>query len=109
MEKHRPQAMNRSDFNKIVIEEKQVCLVCFMATWSKPSREMEDPVAEVTDRWYSIVPVYTVDPDEEPFIMAEYSVNAVPTFILFKDGQAKEKVVGIRTADEINQYVADNI
>ena len=109
MDRHKPQPMDRELFQKEVIENKKTCLICFMAPWSEPSREMEDTIVEVTHLWYGTVPVYVIDPDEEPFIMDKYSVAAVPAYIMFKNGEPGPKVVGIRTAEPINNYVASSM
>lgn len=107
MEKHKPQPMDREAFHTVVIDSKKTCLVCFMAQWSEPSRQMDQPVIDITHKWYGLVPVYLIDPDEEPFIMSEYSINAVPTLVMFRDGQAVDRIVGIRTPGQIDKFVRD--
>ena len=105
MDRRKPQPMDREAFKCRVAEGKGICLVCFMGQWSEPSRQMDPLVEDLTDKWYGILPVYVIDPDEEPFITAENSVTAVPTFIIFKDGQEIDRIVGIRTGEQLEKFV----
>ena len=107
MGKHEPQPMDRQLFRETA-EGGKTCMVCFMAEWSQPSREMNDIIADITHKWYGSVPVYVVDPDEEPFIMSEYSVNAVPAFIIFRGGREAGRIVGLRTFEQMDRFIEEN-
>ncbi len=47
--------------------------------------------------------------DENPETLARFGIGGIPTLILFKDGELKEKVVGVQPKSQliglIDQYV----
>ena len=108
MDRHKPQPMDRELFQKEVIENKKTCLICFMAPWSEPSREMEDTIVEVTHLWYGTVPVYVIDPDEEPFIMDKYRWRRYRHISCSKRRTGAEGCWNT-DAEQINNYVASSM
>ncbi|OJD26905.1 thioredoxin [Blastomyces percursus] len=65
---------------------------CF-ATWCGPCKAIAPKLVEFSDA-YPNVGFYKVDVDECPDIAQELGVRAMPTFILFKDGQKVDEVLG---------------
>ena len=58
---------------------------------------LQTPTDLVTNRMSSTYPsarFYKVDVDELPEVAQELSIRAMPTFMLFKDGQEVATVVG---------------
>ena len=67
-------------------------LDCY-AEWCGPCKS----IAPKLDQWseeYTDVKFYKVDVEKVPDVAQELGVSAMPTFILFKDGQKVTEVVG---------------
>jgi len=47
-----------------------------------------------------------VNADEAPEIMSKYGVRNIPTFIFEQNGEVVEKLVGVLSADKLNEIVA---
>ena len=84
--------INNENFEKIIAGEKPV-LVDFFATWCGPCQMMLPIVGEIAKE-NDDFSVATLDIDENTAIAAKYGVMSVPTFIVFKDGQEKARMLG---------------
>ncbi|KAH9432780.1 hypothetical protein MCOR02_007459 [Pyricularia oryzae] len=83
---------NAQDF-KDALKSHKFVLVDFFATWCGPCRAIAPKIAEWSDAFPNIHYV-KVDVDEVPDVAQEYNVRAMPTFLLFKDGEKVDEVVG---------------
>ena len=71
-----------------LIQSSQPVLVDFFAHWCGPCKAMEPVVKEVAQAINGKARVVKVDIDKQQQIARQYNVNAVPTFMIFKDGNA---------------------
>jgi len=74
-------------FNQLIQSEQPV-LVDFFATWCGPCKAMEPIIKDVAHAVQGKARVVKVDIDKQTQLARQYSVQAVPTFIIFKNGNA---------------------
>lgn len=87
-----------SDFNQLINDDKPT-LVDFFATWCGPCR-MQGPILEdVKNKIGDAANIIKVDIDKNEELAARYNVRSVPTLILFKNGEAVWRTVGLQQAD----------
>ncbi|MEZ3521651.1 MAG: thioredoxin [Muribaculaceae bacterium] len=87
-----------NDFQAIINESKPT-LVDFFATWCGPCR-MQSPILEdVKSKAGDKANVIKIDIDKNQELAARYNVRSVPTLIIFKNGEALWRAVGLQTAD----------
>ncbi|OAP63048.1 thioredoxin [Fonsecaea erecta] len=89
---------SKSSFNTSVVEapaDRLVVLDCF-ATWCGPCKVIAPEVAKFSEsaEFKEKVDFYKVDVDEVPDVAQELGVRAMPTFMIFKNGQKVAEVVG---------------
>ena len=97
-----------SDFNQLIGENKPT-LVDFFATWCGPCR-MQAPILEtVKQRVGDKANILKVDIDQNQELAARYNVRSVPTLILFKNGEAVWRTVGVQQADELERRIHDHL
>ena len=91
-------------FNQEIKEGK--VLVDFFATWCGPCK-MLSPVLEEVDKEGSAsgLKILKVDVDENGDIAANFGVQAVPTLILFKDGQKVDVKMGYLNKNTLLSFV----
>jgi thioredoxin len=81
------------EFSGIIAGERPV-LVDFFATWCPPCKMMEPVVERLAERFDGRVDVIKVNVDEHPELAGQYGIRAVPTFLLFADGQPIQRGAG---------------
>lgn len=81
-------------------------LVDFWATWCGPCRMIAPIVEELSDEMDGSLNVYKVDVDEAEEIAMRFGVMSIPTLILFKDGEEKERIVGYRSKEDLTAMIA---
>lgn len=74
-------------FNQLIHSEQPV-LVDFFATWCGPCKAMEPIIKEVAKLVQGKARVVKVDIDKQTQLAQVYNVQAVPTFMIFKNGNA---------------------
>ncbi|KAL8382569.1 hypothetical protein RB595_006378 [Gaeumannomyces hyphopodioides] len=78
---------------KAALANNKVVLVDFFAVWCGPCKAISPKVEQWSEQYPNIHYV-KVDVDELPEVSQEYSIRAMPTFLLFKDGEKAEELVG---------------
>ncbi len=86
--------LDSKNFGDVIKREKKPVLVDFWAAWCGPCRTMA-PVMEALARDYSGRAVVTkVNVDQNASVASKYGITLIPTFMIFKDGQQVETIVG---------------
>lgn len=84
-----------SGFEKEVLESKGTVLVDFWANWCEPCK-LTSPILDELRNELKEVKFVKVDINEESDVLDDYNVTSIPTLMLFKDGELKERLVGFR-------------
>ncbi|KAJ5747033.1 uncharacterized protein N7511_008729 [Penicillium nucicola] len=82
-----------ADFREKVLESPEPAILDCFAVWCGPCKAIAPKYHQWSDQ-YTQVKFYTFDVDAVPDLSAELGVRAMPTFMLFKDGQKVTEVVG---------------
>ena len=90
-----------SDFQTQVLDADQPVLVDFTAVWCQPCRMIEPIVKQLAQEWEGKLKVVKLDADENPNIMMKYGVLGIPTLMLFKAGELKERLTGYQPKDKL--------
>ena len=100
-----------SEFKQEVLESKEVVLVDFFATWCGPCKAQGPILDTLAESMGDKVKIFKVDIDESRPLAMEYRVMSVPTLKIFKNGEEKETLVGLRSEselmDKLNYYTAE--
>ncbi|MCD4693888.1 thioredoxin [bacterium] len=98
---------NDQNFDKDVVEaskEKPV-LVDFFAEWCGPCK-MQGPIIDsLSEEIGDKAIIGKLDVEEAQQIASKYEVMSIPTLLLFKDGEIKEKIVGMRDKDSLKEIL----
>ena len=96
-----------SDFKEFISQDKPT-LVDFFSTWCGPCKMQAPILEEVKQRVGDKANILKVDIDQNQALAAEYNVRSVPTIILFKNGMAVWRAVGVQQADELEKMIRDH-
>jgi len=89
------QHLTSDNFKSTVDSSTVPLLVDFWAPWCGPCKAIAPVLEELAGEMAGKLSIGKVDVDENGAIAAEYNVRAIPTLILFKDGQVAEQFVGL--------------
>jgi thioredoxin 1 len=84
--------LNDTNFVQIVSSESPT-LVDFWADWCGPCKMMH-PIFESMSRKYPKIKFARVNVDQNQNIAMRFTVQSIPTFIMFKSGQMVDKMMG---------------
>ncbi|KAG4419033.1 hypothetical protein IFR04_007809 [Cadophora malorum] len=82
----------KADFAAALKDNKIVVLDCF-ATWCGPCKVIAPQVVKFSDEFPN-AHFAKLDVDEVPDVAQELGIRAMPTFLIFKDGEKVKEVVG---------------
>lgn len=95
------QYVTESDFQNEVLGEEKPVLVDFTAGWCQPCKMVDPIVRQLAQDWDGKVKVVKLDADQNPNIMMQYGVMGIPTLMLFKGGEVKERLTGYQPKDKL--------
>jgi thioredoxin 1 len=78
-----------------------VVLVDFWATWCPPCRAQGPIIEEVAKAVGNDAVIGKVNVDESGELASKYGIQSIPTLIVFKDGELKERLVGLHQKDDL--------
>jgi thioredoxin 1 len=84
-----------------------VVLVDFHAEWCGPCKMLEPTVAALAAE--TDATVAKVDIDSHADLARQYGVQGVPTVMLFADGEAVERLVGVRDRSAYESAIAQHV
>ncbi len=88
-------------FEQEVLKADQPVLVDFWAAWCGPCRMIAPAVESLADEYAGKAKVGKVNVDENSATPGRYNIRSIPTLLLFKGGEVREQVVGVKSRDEI--------
>jgi thioredoxin 1 len=97
------------DFQEEVIGSTLPVLVDFTATWCQPCKMIEPIVKQLAGEWEGKVKVVKLDADQNPNIMMQYGVMGIPTLMLFKGGEIKERMTGFQSKEKLTAKVTPHV
>lgn len=97
--------VNSTDFQAKVLEASGPVLVDFSATWCGPCQMLAPVIEQLAGELAGRLSVFTVDIDQNPVLASRYGVSAVPTLILFENGQVIRKTMGYQSKDKLLAFI----
>ncbi|MCD7450216.1 hypothetical protein HAX54_004513 [Datura stramonium] len=94
-----------SSFEELLENSEKPLLVDFYATWCGPCQFMVPILNEVGESMKDKIQVVKIDTEKYPAIADKYKIQALPTFILFKDGDVCDRFEGALNAPQLMQRI----
>jgi thioredoxin len=92
-------------FQDLLVNTRIPVLVDFYATWCGPCQMMA-PILEQTGLYLKDrVQIVKIDTDKYPNIANQYQIHALPTLVLFKNGQPVDRIEGVLQTDQLIQHL----
>lgn len=82
------QEIGETTFDQDVLQSRVPVLVDFNASWCQPCQAMAPIVDSLSAEYSGKAKVCRVDTDKNPGLAGRFHISLLPTFVLFRDGQA---------------------
>jgi thioredoxin 1 len=99
-----PQVTSAS-FRAEILEASRPVLVDFWAPWCRYCRAMAPIIEQLAGEYGTRLKVVAVDAEAHSPVAAHFAVRGLPTFLLVRDGQVREQVVGAVTKARLQQAI----
>ena len=101
----KPQEVEESSFEQIVLQSKLPVLVDFWAPWCAPCLAIAPIIEELAEEYDSRLAFARLNVDGSPNISSKYGIHSIPTLLLFKDGKPVYQVIGLRNKKELKRVL----
>ncbi len=92
------------DFNTI-INSGQLVLVDFYATWCVPCQRMHPVLEELKEKLGDKLRILKLDVEKNESVATTYRIQAVPTLMLFRNGEPVWRQSGVLEVGELSGVV----
>ncbi len=85
--------VNDADFDSVVKSE-QPTLVDFWAPWCGPCKAIGPVIEDLATEYEGKVTIAKMNVDDNPVTPGKFGIRAIPTLIIFKDGEVVDQITG---------------
>jgi len=103
-----PLVLDESTFSQ-TINKFPLTLVDFWAPWCGPCRMMSPIIDEIGKDYLGKLVVGKINVDENPLVAGQFGISSIPTLLLFKRGQAVNKIIGSVSKNKINEMIKTHL
>ncbi|MGH2611841.1 MAG: thioredoxin [Rhabdochlamydiaceae bacterium] len=82
-----------------------VILVDFYADWCGPCKTITPHLEAVAKELEGKASIIKIDVDSSQQVASKYQVTSIPTLILFNNGKEVDRIVGVRNAKDIKEFI----
>ncbi len=91
---HNTLEVTDGNFDQVILGADKPALVDFWAVWCGPCRTVGPIVEQLADEYEGKIVVGKLDVDSNRETAVKFGIRAIPTLLLFKDGEIADKIVG---------------
>lgn len=92
-----------NSFDELISGSELPVLVDFYATWCGPCKIMASILEEVNAQMKDRLQIIKIDSDKYEDLASEYHIHALPTLVLFKNGQQVDRIEGVLQTPQLIQ------
>ncbi len=94
---HMAEQVTDATFESLVLKSDLPVLLDFWAPWCGPCRAVGPIIDELAKEYEGKVRVLKMNVDENPATPTKFGIRAIPTLVLFKNGETLEQITGAVT------------
>jgi thioredoxin 1 len=88
--------ITQENFAKEVLQSSTPVLVDFWAEWCGPCKMLSPVLDELAGEYDGRVKIGKVNTDDQQALAVQFGISAIPTLLIFKQGQVVEQMRGFK-------------
>ncbi|NPB06296.1 MAG: thioredoxin [Aquificae bacterium] len=101
--------LTEENWDREVLQSDKPVLVDFWAPWCGPCRIIAPIIEELAEEFGDQIKVGKLNTDENPNIAMRYGIRAIPTLILFKNGEVVDTRIGVQPKEALKQMILEHL
>ena len=101
--------LDETTFDEVIGASDAPVLVDFWAEWCGPCKMIAPILEEIAGEHPGKIQIAKLNVDDHPDLAMRFDVMSIPTLILFKDGEAKKRLIGAKgkgqLLEELNEFL----
>ena len=93
--------LTQDNFTQEVLQSATPVLVDFWAEWCGPCKMIAPILDELAQEYDGRIRIGKVNIDDHQELAAQYRVSAIPTLLLFRQGEVAEQIVGLKSKRDL--------
>ncbi|MCL2932208.1 MAG: thioredoxin [Trichodesmium sp. MAG_R03] len=96
---------NFNNFDELLTSSDLPVLVDFYATWCGPCKIMAPILEQVNQKMKNKLRIIKIDTDKYPKLASQHHIEALPTLVLFQNGQPVDRIEGVMQTPQLLQHL----
>jgi len=105
----KPIEVTDATFEETVLKADLPTCVDFWAVWCMPCKKIAPLVDEIAAEYQDSLRVVKLDVDQNTQTALQYNVMSIPTLMVFKNGEAVERIVGLKNKAELLSKIVPHL